>query len=103
MQEWAKSFYKSQAWKHARDAAWRRDGGLCRDCWKHGLLTPADEVHHITKLTPLNIRNPEVSLNLSNLVSLCRECHRARHAGEVERRKPNERYTVDKDGNVTIL
>lgn len=103
MKEWAKAFYKSQAWKVCRDGIWRRDGGLCQDCWRRGVLTPAEEVHHIKPLTPLNIRDPEISLNPSNLISLCRECHRARHAGETEKTKTHERYTVDEAGNVTIL
>lgn len=102
MQPWAKSFYKSQSWKHARDAAWHRDAGLCVDCFKAGRITPAEEVHHITPLTPENIGNPNISLALSNLVSLCRLCHRARHEGEHDAQR-KRRYKIDKNGNVTIL
>lgn len=97
MQPWAEFFYKSTAWQRCRDAAWRRDGGLCQDCLKQGKLVAAEEVHHITPLTPLNVRNPEISLNLDNLVSLCRECHKARHGAR------QHRYKVDEFGRVTLL
>ena len=63
---------------------------------RKGLVVPAVEVHHITELTPDNINDPSVSLNLDNLVSLCRECHRARHTGRVSR------YEVDELGRVKI-
>lgn len=97
MQPWAEWFYKSQAWKRTRDAAWKRDGGLCVDCLKAGRITPAEEVHHVIELTPLNIRQPDVSLGMSNLVSLCRECHRARHGAKSARR-----YTIDATGHVEL-
>lgn len=97
MKEWAREFYKSQAWKTIRQTAISRDKYLCVDCLAKGRYTPAEEVHHITELTPGNIGDPAVSLNLDNLVSLCRECHRARHTGK------EPRYTVDEMGRVTIL
>lgn len=97
MQKWAESFYKSSAWKKTRDAVWKRDGGLCVDCLKAGRITPAEEIHHVIELTQSNIGNAAISLSPSNLVSLCRECHRARHGARSERR-----YRVDNSGRVTI-
>ena len=97
MQAWAEEFYKSQAWKQIRDVAMKRDGYLCVDCAAEGRTTAAEEVHHITELTPENIHDPAVSLNLDNLVSLCRECHRARHGAR------QRRYKIDELGRVTIL
>lgn len=94
---WSEAFYKSQAWKRKRDEIWKRDAGLCVDCFKAGLITPAEEVHHIIELTPLNIRQPAIALGNDNLVSLCRECHRKRHGARSERR-----YTIDADGHVTL-
>ena len=58
------------------------------------IYRPAEEVHHIIKLTPANIDDPEISLNLDNLVSLCHDCHAKRHA------KP-KRYKIDDLGRVT--
>lgn len=94
MQSWAETFYKSTAWQRCRALAIKRDSYLCQDCLRLGRITPAEEVHHIQPLTPENIRRPEVTLNLENLVSLCRECHKARHG---ERQK---RYEVDAQGRV---
>lgn len=96
MQEFARKFYKTQAWKKCRAFIWSRDRGLCVDCMRRGLVTPAEEVHHIQPLTPDNINDPAVSLNPENLVSLCRECHKARHKDEAG----NRRYVVDKLGRV---
>lgn len=96
MKDWAESFYKSAAWKSIRDAAIRRDHYLCVDCLAEGKVTPAEEVHHIIELTPENIGDPDVSLNLGNLVSVCREHHRARHGAR------QRRYIVDEFGRVTI-
>lgn len=94
MKPWAESFYRSQAWKNMRTYIYKRDGGLCADCLKRGLITPAEEVHHIIALTPDNIQDEGITLNEENLVSLCRECHRKRHGRE-------KRYSVDEFGRVT--
>ncbi len=97
MKEYAKGFYKSQAWKKTRKAVMSRDAMLCQDCLKKGKITAAEEVHHIVEITPANISDPEVTLNPSNLVSLCRECHRARHGAQ------EKRYKVDEFGRIAPL
>ena len=89
-----RSFYKSRAWQRTRAAAWSRDKGLCQDCMRKGLVVPAVEVHHIQELTPENIDDPSVSLNLDNLVSLCKDCHADRH------RSRQVRYKILGDGSV---
>lgn len=96
MKDFAKSFYKSKAWQSVREYVMTRDGRLCVDCLARGQYTPAEEVHHIQELTPENIRDPEVSLNPKNLVSLCRECHRKRHGAKA---LP---YEVDEFGRVSL-
>jgi 5-methylcytosine-specific restriction endonuclease McrA len=96
MKDFAKSFYKSKAWQAVREAAMKRDARLCVDCLAEGRYTPAEEVHHIEELTPENIHDPSVTLNMSNLVSLCRECHKKRHGARTHR------YEVDEFGRVTI-
>lgn len=96
MQPWAVKFYKSKAWQRVRAQAMSRDAALCADCFKANRITPAEEVHHIIELTPDNITNPAITLNLDNLVCLCRECHKARHGAR------QHRYTVDEFGRVVI-
>ena len=95
MKEWAKFFYKSQRWQHVRDYVMRRDQWLCQDCLQRGVITPAEEVHHIIPLQPENIIDPSITLNEENLISLCRECHKARHGAK------EKRYTVDEFGHVS--
>ncbi|MBR2775784.1 MAG: HNH endonuclease [Prevotella sp.] len=97
MKDFARSFYKSKEWKALRDNIMKRDGWLCQDCLSKGKYTPAEEVHHITEITPDNINDPSITLNPDNLVSLCRECHRTRH-GAHERR-----YKVDEFGRVITM
>ena len=70
MKPWAKAFYNSSAWHHIRKLALIRDGYTCAYCGAR-----ATEVHHIVELTPENIRDPSVALNLDNLQSLCHQCH----------------------------
>lgn len=68
--DWAKSFYRSQAWQAIRLRALMRDGYTCRVCGAR-----ATEIDHIIELTPENISNQDISLNLANLQSLCHDCH----------------------------
>jgi 5-methylcytosine-specific restriction endonuclease McrA len=80
------------AWQNARQAARRRDGERCRQCGSTDKL----EVHHVV---PLAEGGAEFAL--SNLVTLCQECHldaggRGQSARENQRRhtrKPAFRET----------
>ena len=58
------------------------------------MIVPAAEVHHKIHLTPENINRPEIALNWTNLIALCKDCHMIVH-------RKQKRWTVDKDGNVT--
>ena len=96
MQEYAKVFYKSQAWKHCRAAYVKEVGGLCEACLKKGLYSPAEIVHHKIHITPENIGDPNITLSHSNLEALCRLCHAKEHE------RITRRYTVDEFGRVAI-
>jgi 5-methylcytosine-specific restriction endonuclease McrA len=89
---WAQAFYKSKAWRAAREQALRRDAYTCHDC--EGRAT---EVHHIRELTPDNIGDPAIALGLDNLQCLCHACHTKRTLGmgDVE-----DGYEFDADGQV---
>ena len=94
----AVDFYNSQDWKSTRADAMERDEGLCQECLKRGLIEPARIVHHIVHLTPANIANPDVSLSLSNLVSLCYPCHARVHG--YTRSATREGFYFDEQGNL---
>lgn len=73
--DYARSFYKSTAWKKCRRSfiGGRRsiDGGLCQHCIsRQGYI-----VDHIIEINPENINNAEITLNHDNLQYLCLECH----------------------------
>lgn len=72
MKEFARKFYHSKDWERVRRAAIIRDHGMCQ---YPGCNRPMDEVHHITPLTPDNIGDPKISLNLDNLMCVCRDHH----------------------------
>lgn len=94
--DFSKSFYNSKEWEQVRATVMMRDKYLCQHCGK-----PATEVHHIKHLSPANVDDPSVTLNMDNLVSLCRDCHFAEHRGEHGNgRKVSEsyEYTFDENG-----
>lgn len=95
MKEYAKDFYKSTAWKKARQTVIRRANGLCERCRAAGLYRPGVIVHHKNYITPENINDPGVTLNLDNLEYLCEDCHNKEHKA-----KPNNRYRFDSNGEL---
>ena len=54
------------------------------------------EVHHIVHLTNDNVDDPNISINLDNLILLCKECHNKIH-GRFEGKRA---YDFDSDGNL---
>lgn len=101
--EFTSGFYNTTAWKNCREEYKRMRGYLCEDCLAKGIYTPGIIVHHIEELTPLNIENPEVTLNFGNLRLLCRECHAKEHEALYRARRHGQRFTVDENGNVAPL
>lgn len=96
MKKWAESFYNSLKWRKCRKAfiAYRTtvDGGLCERCHKE----PGYIVHHKVYLTPNNIKDPDVTLNINNLEWLCHGCHDAEHLSRL-------RVRFDENGRVLPL
>lgn len=74
IKEWAKSFYKSSAWRNCRQAYFVYRHGICERCGGVGKI-----VHHRIYLTPGNIHDPAVSLSFNNLELLCQQCHNREH------------------------
>lgn len=97
MKSYAESFYKSRQWQRCRDLCIQRAGGLCERCRKEGVIRAAVIAHHKKEITPQNINNPEITLNLDNLEALCMDCHAKVH------HKREKRYRIDKDGKVIGL
>ena len=78
--EWAKPFYASTAWKKCRLSYINSVNGLCERCLsKYNKITPGYICHHKILLTPININNPEVTLNHEHLEYVCKPCHDDEH------------------------
>lgn len=83
-------FYRSDRWYDARRAVIRRANGRCEKCGAVGI-----EVHRIVHLTNDNVDNPNISINLDNLILLCKECHNKIHG----RFTNTQKYKFDEEGN----
>lgn len=97
--EYAKKFYASKDWKACRKAYYSLRHGICERCGDLG-----EEVHHIKPITPLNINDPEITLNFGNLMLLCKDCHFQIHEKRKKAGKPVReselRCMFDENGNV---
>ena len=86
-------FYHKPAWRKLRLLALQRDHYLCQECLRRGKITAATEVHHIKELNDF----PELGLDLSNLESLCWQCH------EDTKKRGKDRTAVSADRGVRVL
>lgn len=77
-------FYVWSKWLHVREQVLEMDKHECQDCKANGRYTRATTVHHNQFVK----RHPEFALEIwytfqgkqyRNLISLCNECHEARH------------------------
>lgn len=68
-------FYKSKEWKKLREHK-RSINPLCEECLLVGMATPMDVADHIIEIKDDWSRR----LDLSNLMSLCYECHNVKTA-----------------------
>ena len=99
--EFSKSFYSSAAWQTARHAYIMHrisiDGGLCERC--HSV--PGYIVHHKEHLAEDNMNNPCITIDQSNLMYVCKQCHDIIHEAEYRGREPKaKRYEFDENGNI---
>lgn len=81
-------------WKRVREEALRRDHYLCVLCLAdYDRVTPARDVDHIV---PIEVA-PELRLDLDNLQSLCRTCHRLKTERDkgIKRQSAHQSHEVD--------
>lgn len=75
-----KKVYDTVRWRKLR--AWKFSlNPLCEMCEKKGIITPAEDIHHIESFT--GAESPErveaLAYDINNLMSLCKKCHQAIH------------------------
>ena len=75
----SKKFYNSKEWKQCRASYISSVNHMCERCIKKDIYRVGYIVHHIKHLTPLNIDNPDITLNFDNLEYVCLECHNDEH------------------------
>lgn len=103
-----KEFYQSKAWKDCRKEVWLKQNLLCGICnrpvYVDGIspYTPKKNrrtgiVHHIEHLNDNNVYDDNVTLNINNLIGVCKECHEKEHHTDVATRKG---YSFDEYGNL---
>ena len=75
--------YNSREWKELRIAKLRSTDGLCEECMRQGIVTPARCVHHVvpieTARTKDEMRRLAIDCGLQGLMSLCFACHARIH------------------------
>lgn len=96
--EFARKFYSSKAWQDCRNEYIKQAHHLCENCLRKGIYRPGEIVHHIIEIDPVNICNPEVTLNFNNLEYVCRECHAEYH----DKRNKGRRYLIGDNGEVIV-
>lgn len=67
-----------RAWKRIRDK-FVETHPFCEECYKRGVLTPTEEVHHILPLSRGGTHDR------NNLMALCKSCHSAITARDGDR------------------
>ena len=98
--EFAKDFYRSQAWRKARqayiDQRMAIDGGLCELCQTER----GTEGHHKIFLRPENIDDESITLNPENFQLLCYGCHQLEHEAA---RRTAQLVAKQRDGKKGVL
>ena len=69
--------YNSREWKELRIAKLRSTKGLCEECMKQGIVTPARCVHHIVPIETARTKDEmkRLAFDVNNLRALCFACH----------------------------
>lgn len=75
------AFYRSEEWKEAVKAVWKRDNAICQRCGlNHREVDRRKNKFHIHHIVSFEV--VELRCEVSNLVLLCRPCHYFVHSKE---------------------
>lgn len=96
MKEYAKKFYTSREWRITSRLYMSSIHYVCERCG--GV---AEICHHRKYITPGNINNPDITLNMDNLEGLCMDCHNKEHK-RLHKRNTNM-PVFDKSGNLIAV
>ena len=94
MKSYAEQFYKSKRWQKCRNEFMGYKHYTCEICG--GCATIA---HHKIHINPVNINNPDITLNWNNLQALCQTCHNKIH-GKGKSKIIDNGFKFDGNGNI---
>jgi 5-methylcytosine-specific restriction protein A len=89
----AKRLYKSAKWSRCRRSYIQSVFGMCERCGQSGVI-----VHHKVWINSVNVNDPTVTLNHSNLEYLCLLCHNRQHFGTADVLRDDVMF--DSEGNL---
>lgn len=86
--------YNSNKWKKLRELYYSKQP-LCEQCLEHGIITPAEQIHHIQPFLTGKTYEEKMQLayDYNNLMSVCKQCHSDIHKELNELKRQNK----DKD------
>lgn len=71
--------YNTTRWRKLREAK-LMEQPLCELCQAKGIITPAEDIHHIDSFMSYEgMKRKEKAYNYNNLQSICKECHQKEH------------------------
>ena len=91
------SMYNSPLWRNTRKV-YITAHPICEQCIKRGLTVKAREVHHVVP-----IADGGSLTDMSNLMSLCHECHMAIHGIQKHENKVNIVYGASCSGKTSYV
>lgn len=74
MKDYARAFYASKEWRKLSRLYMESKHYLCERCGGVGVIC-----HHRRYITPRNINDTSITLNMENLECLCQDCHNREH------------------------
>ena len=81
--------YNDSRWKKIRNL-YIKEHPLCEKCMEKGVVTPAQDIHHVKSPFKDNEVNMNLLLNYNNLMALCRECHGDIHSKQQKTKTPQQ-------------
>lgn len=94
-----KYFYNSSAWKNLAQKIRVRKFFICEKCGRPN----SKEVHHKIPVTELNVNDPNITLNESNLILLCNECHNKIHNRFTKSDSPARKRHIEFDASGNVI
>lgn len=94
-----KYFYNSNAWKNLAQKIRTQKFFICEKCGRPN----SKEVHHKIPVTELNVNDPNITLNESNLILLCNECHNEIHNRFTKSDSPARKRHIEFDASGNVI